>query len=448
MSSTYNNIYDTNEQNKAVNKNGETTSFIYGDLNQRVQVVNAKSINSTTAYVSVNENNAVRVDVRRVPNKFTIYDENDGQVVYFDGSTAIQINLPEVITNIEYKVSPANNSPIMGFKKGEHYIDFTFGIGTHSQHTYVSLIAIQNLINSVNQRVDDEIARATEAEQSLNSKIESKSEELLNAITAETAERQSADSALQSEIDTINGKIPNQASAQNQLADKNFVNSSIQNMAAFYVTYDAQGNPFPTKQALIDSTQVYIDGEVREKIGHNDYCIVVADESKHEAAGAPTTRYIYQGNLEDVYDSSKWAFQYVINNSGLTAEQLAALNSGITAGLVSEFIAKPDKNSFKTINGESILKKDGEPDNIEVEGVTDYNQLENTPIKIADLESNTFEPIENTYYRHTGAGAHAVTRAFKEGQSISELRFDVNKSISDMNTIFDEFVSTATPLAQ
>lgn len=446
MSSTYNNIYDTNEQNKVVNKNGETTSFIYGDLNQRVQVVNAKSINSTTAYVSVNENNAVRVDVRRVPNKFTIYNENDGQVVYFDGSTAIQINLPEVITNIEYKVSSADNSPIIGFKKGEHYIDFTFGIGTHSQHTYVSLIAIQNLIDSVDQRVTEEVARATGAEGELDRKIDSNVTRLDGLISDEALARSQADVSLQGSIDTINSKIPNQASADNQLADKAFVNSSIQNMAAFYVTADAQGNPFATKQALLDSTQVYIDGVVTVP-GVHDYCIVLADESKHEVSGDPTTRYIYQRENTQPYDSAGWAFQYIINNSGLTAEQLAAINSGITAQLVEDFSAKPDNNSFKTINNESIIKEPGGPTNIEIEGVTDYNELDNIPVLNRDLGNLEEEPVENTYYRHTGEDTHAVIRKFVEGQKVNSLIYDTSKSVEDMNDFFDAFVETATPFA-
>jgi hypothetical protein len=43
-------------------------------------------------------------------------------------------------------------------------------------------------------------------------------------------------------ISTINWKIPNAATSSNQLADKNYVNDSINSVTAYYITKDAQGN--------------------------------------------------------------------------------------------------------------------------------------------------------------------------------------------------------------
>ena len=124
-------------------------------------------------------------------------------------------------------------------------------------------------------------------------------------------------------IIAINEKIPEQASADNQLADKNFVNSSINNNAAYYITYNAQGEAFPTKSALINATTFYSGGEVRTPT-RNDYCIVRADETQDNA----TTRYSYQNN--------QWEFQYVVNETPMTAAQVAAINSGITNALVAQ----------------------------------------------------------------------------------------------------------------
>ena len=42
-----------------------------------------------------------------------------------------------------------------------------------------------------------------------------------------------------SDISTINGKIPSAASTSNQLADKAFVNSSINSVTAYYITKNA-----------------------------------------------------------------------------------------------------------------------------------------------------------------------------------------------------------------
>ena len=132
-------------------------------------------------------------------------------------------------------------------------------------------------------------------------------------------------------ITTINGKIPNQASTTNQLADKDFVNSSINNVSAYYITKNAAGDPFETKAELTGATVFYSGGVVRVPT-RNDYCVVLADESHKDAitGESTTTRYIYAG---------QWEFQYVVNNTALTAEQLSAVNSGITSALVSSYSA-------------------------------------------------------------------------------------------------------------
>lgn len=124
------------------------------------------------------------------------------------------------------------------------------------------------------------------------------------------------------DVGAIEGKIPAQASADNQLADKGFVNSSLNALAAFYITSNAAGDAFATKAALI-AGPYYNGGQLRTPT-KNDYAIVLADESK----GGATTRYSYDGTV--------WAFQYKVNDTPLTAAQLAALNSGITSGLVGK----------------------------------------------------------------------------------------------------------------
>lgn len=134
--------------------------------------------------------------------------------------------------------------------------------------------------------------------------------------------------AVSGRVTTIEGKIPAQASSSNQLADKNFVNSSINAFAAYYITKNAAGDPFATKAELNATTTFYSGGVVRVPTT-NDYCIVLADESKQSSTGVdPTTRYSYQG--------SQWEYQYTVNDTPLTAAQLAALNSGITSTLVTQ----------------------------------------------------------------------------------------------------------------
>lgn len=191
------------------------------------------------------------------------------------------------------------------------------------------------------------------------------------------------------DIDSIEAKIPAQASSSNQLADKDFVNSSINALAAYYMTRNAQGDPFQTKAQLDGTSTFYSGGQVRVPTT-NDYCLVIADITKADSvtgytgftttaeyvgyyviynnestlvtstnkdsvgitAGTtpcyysiPTTRYSYQGN--------QWEFQYIVNTTSLTAEQLSALNSGITADLVDKLDgieAGAEVNAIETIS--------------------------------------------------------------------------------------------------
>ncbi len=147
------------------------------------------------------------------------------------------------------------------------------------------------------------------------------------AIAAETKRAEEAENQIKEKISGIESVIPSSASESNKLADQAFVNSSINNMAAFYITSNAQGDAFPTRESLLIAQTYYYGGEPRVPT-QNDYAIVLADESQPKGANDsyPTTRYSYQG--------TGWSFQYVVNNTSLTQAQINAINSGITKEIV------------------------------------------------------------------------------------------------------------------
>lgn len=105
-------------------------------------------------------------------------------------------------------------------------------------------------------------------------------------------------------ITTINSKIPNQASSSNQLADKDFVNSSIAtNTANFIGTFNS-----------VAELEAYTG-----TLTNNDYAFV----STTDAVGNTLyDRYKWNG--------SEWLFEYELNNSSFTAQQWASINSGST----------------------------------------------------------------------------------------------------------------------
>lgn len=122
--------------------------------------------------------------------------------------------------------------------------------------------------------------------------------------------------ASKASVDVIEGKIPSTATAQNQLADKDFVNSSIQNMAANYITSSTTGDPFATRAALVAGPWYY-KGAAKAPT-NNDYALVEADETHDDL----TSRYMYDG--------TQWVWQYVLNDTKFTQAQLDAINSTIT----------------------------------------------------------------------------------------------------------------------
>ena len=98
-----------------------------------------------------------------------------------------------------------------------------------------------------------------------------------------------------SQVDEIEAKIPSAATSENQLADKAFVNSSINNYSAFYLTKNANGDAFGTYGEML-LTDKFWNAGVEKIPTKNDYLVVLEDETKTTALGVnPTTRYIYQG---------------------------------------------------------------------------------------------------------------------------------------------------------
>lgn len=112
----------------------------------------------------------------------------------------------------------------------------------------------------------------------------------------------------------ITALIPAQATAQNQLADKSYVNSSISTATA-----DFKG----TYNSLQELEQVTANA--------NDYAFVIATDA---AGNTVYKRYKW-------VEGTGWSFEYDLNNSSFTAAQWAAIQSGITAALVTKLTDLP-----------------------------------------------------------------------------------------------------------
>lgn len=159
--------------------------------------------------------------------------------------------------------------------------------------------------------------------------------------------------ATRAAVQDIEALIPTQASTSNQLADKNFVNSSIATSTAeFKGTYSSL--------AELETVSA----------NNNDYGYVVSTDS---AGNTVYDRYKYNGE--------NWIFEYSLNNSSFTAAEWAAIQSGITAVLVEKLSALPTNESLQN----TLLAK---VDKVSGKGLStnDYTTAEKT--KLSNIEAN------------------------------------------------------------
>lgn len=136
-------------------------------------------------------------------------------------------------------------------------------------------------------------------------------------------------------ITNIQNVIPSQATSSNQLADKNFVNSSIAtNTANFIGTFNS-----------VAELEAYSG-----TLTNNDYAFVVGTDT---AGNTVYNRYKYT----TATTPAGWEFEYALNNSSFTADQWAAINSGVTSSTVStaESALQPNDNISELINNAGYI---------------------------------------------------------------------------------------------
>lgn len=214
-------------------------------------------------------------------------------------------------------------------------------VGTAQAESYAA-ITTENLIEAVEKalEVTGDISKITiliPTQASSTNKLTDK-DYVDTEINGEKSARQQADAEMSSAIQTIDsgmktntsdinnikGKIPNTASLTNQLADRDYVDSSIATASAtFRGTYnlvtDLGLTPIATQEQIASALATKMSS-LSITPANNDYAYVQIPISD----GTPTKiadidRYKYNGSV--------WGYEYGIDNSGLimTADDAQAL---------------------------------------------------------------------------------------------------------------------------
>ena len=171
---------------------------------------------------------------------------------------------------------------------------------------------------STRASADNTLSAAVQTEKT---RAKAKENELQASIIAEETRAQGIESGLRSDVNEIKGKIPVQASSQNQLADKAFVTTNIS-----VATADFKG------------TYTSVAELIEIPANKNDYAYV---ETTDEEGNLVLVRYKY-------VEGTGWVYEFQMNNSTFTAEEWASIKSGVTDEDVLKLRALPTNAQLVT----------------------------------------------------------------------------------------------------
>ena len=141
-------------------------------------------------------------------------------------------------------------------------------------------------------------------------------------------------------VNGILGLIPSQASSSNQLADKNFVNSTVATQTSnFLGNLDCETDLSLSYGATTSSIETALDSYTFDSTPtNNDYCYVTNVINNNTLV----QRFKYN-------DEEGWLYEYALNNSSFTATEWQAIDSGITSTLVGQI--GTNQTNIATLNG-------------------------------------------------------------------------------------------------
>lgn len=219
--------------------------------------------------------------------------------------------------------------------------------------------------------------------------------------------------------------IPEQASESNQLADKNFVNSSVATNTANYISDN--GQPFQSLEHL----------EAYEGIlTNNDYAFIVGADS---AGNTTYSRYKYKASTH------QWALEYILNNSSFTAEQWESISSGITSGLVAKLSAMPTNSELTTILNGKVDTADLNEYTKQVASEISQEQKYTGRHTITETLHQVIYPNNN--YRKTEMQSEWIKVVDARGENVKSIRMHFDNDYNpQIETLDDKVVwqNTAT----
>lgn len=296
------------------------------------------------------------IEVGAQVNKIETLTINGNIPVFPDSNKNVNINIPTKVSQLENDSAFAK---LIGASEFEDYSDSYVGkskisfqdekniaIGKNAnaddggiaigENTSTSETYDVNIADELKHNVETDIwegkfEESTVAIKNKNGTNLTELDTVISNLSDEIQNRCDADGALHDSISTIEDLIPNQATPLNQLADKSFVNSSIQTTTANFRGNWGNWAEVPTDSSLYP--QDYLGNTTPTP---NDYMVVQNANDYVETTLYGTWRFKYNGDW-DVDGKDGWLPEYQVNEEPFTSEQLYAINSGITCAKVTQY---------------------------------------------------------------------------------------------------------------
>lgn len=274
--------------------------------------------------------------------------------------TGVQATI--TLTNKSYVVKGAkssNNSPVIFFDFDENYTLIYSVPNNEVVITAKEIGSGSGAVESVNGQTGAVVLKTSDIKNNDNKTIDEIVEDIADDLSDESTAREQVETdlaaevsaredlddrveAVETSVEDLQALIPSQASSSNQLADKDFVNSSITtNTATFRGTFDVVDDLELTQEATHAEVAIALAGKVSGATD-NDYSFVYFKDAQGQVTHYD--RYKYNGSV--------WSYEFTLNNSSFTANQWNAINSGITSGKITTYdgyatqiAAKADNNA-------------------------------------------------------------------------------------------------------
>ena len=229
-----------------------------------------QSTDGSMTQKAVSDSLSTKVDKTELSEKVYGTDENGNQTVYdvtsFGKVDDVLVNGDSVLQNkIAYVIVPVKVSDLLNDLDFQTLTDLTNAISTHNSDSEAHP-DIRQLISQLDEWTVQQYTATT-----TNFVVG-------NTYTVEEAFQRTASlfEGLQGEINAIEAVIPAQATAQNQLADKNFVNATVATNSANF-----RGNWLTWAEVPTQADQYPEDYVGSRTPTNNDY-MVVSDASGYE----------------------------------------------------------------------------------------------------------------------------------------------------------------------